>query len=763
MPKRKSMQENGYVPLTADSAKHGIEIPVKEINEKDMEKIEKKGTKKIRTRKKTQTKKTSRITRTKKTEKVKPTKTTRKTGEYALIITEKPQASSKVAYALSSSAKKHVDQGVAYYELERNSEKIVIACAVGHLFTLTQRKKGSSWPVFDIEWKPNFEVRKQDWSKKYYNVLTKLCKKAKSCIIACDYDIEGEVIGLNILRFICHQEDGKRMKFSTLTASELQRAYEHLMPGIDWGQAIAGETRHYLDWMYGINLSRALMNAIKKAGSFRIMSIGRVQGPALHLVVEKELAIKSFKPKPYWQIFILINDGRNKTELKYYKDVTKKLELGKFKDLEGKEIDVKTQKKEQKILPPVPFDLTTLQIEAYKFYRITPSRTLQVAQNLYLSGLISYPRTSSQKISEAISPKKILERLGRKFEQVKYAKRQKPIEGHKSDPAHPSIYPTGEYQELIGEDKKLYELIVKRFISCFCPDALIENKTITALKDKLKFFTKGLQIKEKGWMNVYPASLQEKKLPDIDGKARIKKLREEEKMTQPPRRYSPASLVSELSKRNLGTKATRAAIVETLYNRGYIREQRIEATPLGLSLISSLEKYSPIIIDEKLTRNFEKQMQEIQTTKKNLESKEHQIINGAKKVIAKISEEFKDNEDKIGGELLEAHKNLIEEERKKNKLTKCPVCKKGDLIIIYSRKTRKKFVACNQYPKCKTTFSLPQNGLIKKTDKICECGFPILMLIRKGKRPWFFCFNPNCSKKQKEEREEGKNQDNTEK
>lgn len=739
MRKAKKSTDVGAIPINPLDVKRITEVPFKE--KVAVETIEKPGiisAEKL-PRKRTSTGKAGRKTKRKISEAEEPAR--RGKGEYILIITEKPQAADKIANALGS-ARKISGFGVPYYEVSRDGEKIVVAAAAGHLFTLVQKTRGQT-PVFDLEWKPSYE-KKAAFTKKFYDVLKKLCRNAKSFIVATDYDVEGEVIGWNILRFICGQEDAKRMKYSTLTSSELNQAYENLMPSLNWGQAIAGETRHYLDWMYGINLSRALMESIKKAGSFKIMSIGRVQGPALRLVVDKELEINAFKPSPFWQVFIWIDD----VQLKYIKDITDKKELEKFNGLKGKTADVKTITREENILPPAPFDLTTLQTEAYKFFKINPARTLQIAQRLYLAGLISYPRTSSQKIPQSIMHRKIIEKLKSKFEIVKYVAREKPVEGSKSDPAHPSIYPTGEYEELYGEDKKIYELIVKRFISCFCSDALVENKTIAAAINKLKFFVKGLQIKEKGWMNVYTAYLQEKKLPDMNGPAKIEKLRQEEKMTQPPKRYTPASLISELSKKNLGTKSTRAAIIETLYNRGYIREQSIEATPLGISLISTLEKHSPIIIDEKLTRRFEKGMNDIQTTKKNLQEKEKQVIEEAKKVITEISKEFKISEDKVGKELVEANNNLREEEKEKNKLVLCPVCKKGQLAITFSRKTKKKFVACDKYPECKTTFSLPQNGLIKKTGKQCECGFPLLMLIRKGRRPWTFCFNPNCKTRQ---------------
>lgn len=672
-----------------------------------------------------------------------------------LIITEKPAAAEKIASALGP-AEKHNLNGVPYYEINKGGKQVLIGCAVGHLFTLKQIS-GKGWPVFDISWEPNFKVRKRDWSKKYYTALTKLCKQANKFIVACDYDVEGEVIGWNVVRFICGKnkdKTAKRMKFSTLTASELQKAYKELMPSLDFGQAYAGETRHKLDWLYGINLSRALMEAIKTTGSFKIMSIGRVQGPALRLIVEKERAIKSFKPSPYWQVFLLVQDSeKQKVEVKYIKDLTKKSELAKFKLLKNKLADATTKKTEQKILPPAPFDLTTLQTEAYRFHNRTPSQTLQIAQSLYLAGLISYPRTSSQKLPPSISYKEILKKLSKHHKKLtKFIKRKKPIEGRKSDPAHPAIYPTGEHKESLSDDeKKIYNLIVRRFISCFCEDAIVENKKIEVTSDKLKFRAKGLNIKQKGWMDVYTAKLKEENLPDINGKVTIREIRTEEKQTKPPKRYSAASLVRELEKKNLGTKATRANIVETLYSRDYIKEKSIEATPLGISLIESLEKNSPIIIDDSLTRNFEKQMNTIQGSKKDLPKKSEKIIESAKDALLKIEKQFRKNEAKIGKQLVKSITNIRETQRKANTLNICPKCGKGNLHILFNRKSKRYFVACNAYPKCKNTFSLPPNSLIKpatdsdKQPETCqECQFPKLIALRKGKRPWKFCFNPQC-------------------
>ncbi|MAG79280.1 DNA topoisomerase I, partial [Candidatus Pacearchaeota archaeon] len=671
--------------------KGAVEVKYKKPDKKSLEKIETKSKKK-KARKKTTKKKT-------KKEYSPPKIKLKKTG-YELIITEKPQAALKIASALGNSTKRDFHK-IPYYELNRDGKDIIVACAVGHLFTLNQNATGSSVPIFDISWAPNFIVRKKDFTKRYYDTLLKLAKNAKSLTVATDYDIEGEVIGLNVIRFICNQKDANRMKFSTLTTDELNKAYDNKFPNLSWGQAIAGETRHYLDWFYGINLSRALMNAIKTTGKFRIMSIGRVQGPTLNLIVEKEREIQSFDSKPYWQVFIKVKNSHT-LELKYNKDIFDKLELEKFKDLVGRDVQAEIKKTEQILPPNPPFNLTTLQTEAYKFHGITPSRTLQIAQSLYLSGLISYPRTSSQKLPNSINYKEILKKLAKKYNVENLITKKNPIEGTKTDPAHPSIYPTGNNSVLSADEEKIYNLIVKRFLSLFCDSAIIHNKTIRVVVDKLIFSTRGSEIAKKAWLEIYPTKLKENEIPDLEGPVKIINLRTEEKETQPPKRYSPASIVSELEKRNLGTKATRATILETLYDRGYIKEKSIEATPLGISLIDTLKKHSPIIIDEELTRRFEKEMEEIQESKKDFKQKEDKVIDKAKNTIIKIAKDFEKNEKKIGKELLVANLQLQEQQKEENKLDICPVCKKGHLLIINMR-NKSNFIGCTNYPKCKNT------------------------------------------------------------
>jgi len=770
-PSKQQIESKDYQIFNPENIKQSVEIPVKpKPSLEQIETIEKSPTFKKERLKLVEVEKVERIKKTRTAAKPKKLKSSStevfgqaeleskklKQNGYTLIITEKPQAASKISAALSNGKdSKFSDGGIPYYELERNNKKIVVACAVGHLFTVSQTKRKKEYPVFDIGWFPNFEVKKKDFTRKYYNVIKKLVKNAGEVVIATDFDTEGEVIGYNIVRFIAGQKDAKRMKFSSLTVDELQNSYDNSHPTIEWGQAIAGETRHFLDWLYGINLSRALMTAIKTTGRFKIMSIGRVQGPALNMIVEKEKEIMAFKSTAYWQVFITITDGKNTTELKHNKDITKKADLEKFNGLVGKKAIAITKKTKQTIQPPAPFDLTTLQTEAYKFFGITPSQTLQIAQKLYLAGLISYPRTSSQKIPEAMMPKKVLKELSKHFKETQFAIKDKPIEGKKSDPAHPAIMPTGNYQNLEGQEEKIYELIVKRFISCFCENAELENKSVEVEIDKLKFSEKGMEIIKPGWMNVYPTKMDEKEIKDFNGEVLIQKLRTEEKMTQPPRRYSPASIISELEKRNLGTKATRSNIIDTLYDRDYIKDKSIKATSLGIHLIDSLKKHSPVIIDENLTRKMEKEMDSMRESKKDLDKKQEHVISEAKDALTKISNDFRKNESIIGKELMDANTKMWEQQKQDNLIPMlCPNCNLGNVTLKFSPRFKSYFIACSTYPDCKQTYPLPKNSLIKKLDqeKKCEeCGWPMLISIRQGKRPWIFCFNPKCPKRQEKQ------------
>ena len=675
---------------------------------------------------------------------------------YELIITEKPNAAKRIAEALADKTPKRelYMKKIPYYVITHNGKNIVVTCAVGHLYGLAEKNKnGWVYPIYEIEWKAAADLRKESaFTKQYLNSIKSLAKEANEFTVATDYDVEGEVIGLNIIRFACNKKDANRMKFSTLTKEDLIEAYEHKSKHLDWGQANAGETRHILDWFYGINTSRALTASIKSAGMFKLMSTGRVQGPALKMVVDKEKEIMAFKPEPFWQIELLGEKKAQSIDSWHEKDKFTKREdaekiYNKIKSEKSAKINDITKNRFDQ-LPPFPFDLTSLQLEAYRTLRISPKRTLEIAQELYTSGFISYPRTSSQQLPDKIGYKKILASLSKIFPaeaKLLLAKSfLKPNEGKKTDPAHPAIYPTGIIPSKLDKDaENLYELIARRFFATFGDKAVRETVVVKINCKEEIFIAKGTVTVEPGWHKLYgrftPSKEEELPLVEKGESIIVKKITLHDKETQPPRRYTEASIIKELEKRNLGTKATRATIVDTWFRRDSLEGKQIKATGLGIRTINTLEKYNPQILDEELTRHFENEMDEIREDKKTGKY----VLDEARTVLTKIMDVFKANEKKIGQELASATKETRDD---LTSLGPCPKCKQGVLQI--RRGKFGFFVACNKYPNCTNTFSLPAGALSKPARKICEvCHHPMILVIKSRKQPQEVCLNPKCPKK----------------
>ncbi|MEM4707793.1 MAG: DNA topoisomerase I [Candidatus Anstonellales archaeon] len=662
-----------------------------------------------------------------------------------LIIAEKPKVAGKIASAIGNA--KFVKMGKAgYYAI---GEEIAVAPAVGHVYTLAEKKKSFDYPVFDIEWVPSYKaVKGAYYTKDYISILEKLGKKADEVIIACDYDIEGSLIGYNVYRFaVGGGKKLKRMKFSTLTPYELKEAFENLSE-MDYGNVYAGEARHILDWYYGINLSRALMRAIGSAGGKGItMSIGRVQGPTLEILVKREKEIRNFKPTPYWEIYAKIKNVYFIHEKEKFFD---EKEADGARERTKKEGTVENVKKEEKKIPPnPPFDLTSLQLEASRVFGFSPSQTLQLAQSLYEASLISYPRTSSQKLPAKLGLQKIIERLKEQDEYREDAEKLlankwlKPREGAKEDPAHPAIHPTGMKGKVGGNEKKLYDLIVRRFLSCFAPFAVREVLSVRVDAGE-KYKAEGIKTRERGWIEFYPyAKIKDEELPDFKNgeNVSIQKTEKKKKETKPPARFTPATLVKELERLHLGTKATRSVIVDTLYDRQYIKGKSIEVTEFGMVVEEVLGRPSPQILDVELTRRIEEEMEKIQEGKMEKE----RVVEEGKVVLTEILSRFKAEEKEIGKELLASWKVMDAE---KNIVGKCPEC--GSDLRIIRMNGGKQFVGCSNYPNCKMIYPLPRNAYVLPTKKTCEeCGAPVVK-VKMGKKGMFeMCLNFECPSKKK--------------
>jgi len=550
-------------------------------------------------------------------------------SKFTLIISEKPDAATRIAQALAEGKVDKVGSKGAYWlEFERKGRKHVCVPAVGHLFALNS-VKGNGWeyPDFNVEWVPTYTNKGSEFTKKYLNNIQKLVKDAEDFIVATDFDTEGEVIGYNILRFICNKNDAKRMKFSTLTKSDLEESYENILPHIELGQAEAGLTRHFLDFYWGINTTRALTLAMKEhlKNGFVLVSSGRVQSPTLFMLTQREIEIRKFIPKPFWQLELhcLIND--QELIANYEEDqIWEKLKAQKiFDECKSKDAVVKdVEKNKYKQLPPFPLDTTTLQTIAYTYFKFSPTQTMSIAEALYNMGLISYPRTSSQKLPVKIGYQKILDKLSKNSlykiscEKLLKQKLLKPTEGKKTDPAHPAIYPTGEFSgSLTDQQRKLYDLIVRRFLSVFGPDAVREAMKVTLGVNGYNYLLTGKHTVEAGWVEFYGkyTKFEEQILPELTkGQAvKVKDLLMLDKETQPPYRYTQGSIVKEMESKGLGTKATRANIVQTLYDRGYIRGKVIQVTEFGEQVAEVLAENCPKIVSEDLTRKFEEEMEDV--------------------------------------------------------------------------------------------------------------------------------------------------------
>ncbi|MAG60919.1 DNA topoisomerase I [archaeon] len=618
-----------------------------------------------------------------------------------LIITEKPSSSVKIANALADSKpvrKKH--KGGFYYQLTHGGEEILIASCVGHLYGLSEKgKRTYEYPIYDIEWKPSYLMSKDlNYTKDYLDTISALAESADEVIIACDFDVEGEVIGLNAMRFACGRKDASRMKFSTLTKKDLVESYATRSETIAWGQAKAGVTRHRLDWFYGINLSRALMAAVKAAGSFKVLSTGRVQGPALKILTDRELEIQAFVPVPYWEVQL---DGNYSGEVvqamhmagKIF-DEKEKTRIMTIVAAEKSATVASVDTTQRKQAAPNPFNLTNLQTESYKLFKITPKRTLEIAQKLYVNGWTSYPRTSSQQLDPKLGFKNILTQLSKQTKYKELAsellkiKDLKPNNGKKTDPAHPAIYPTGTFpdKELHDRERKVYDLVVKRFFATFAEAATRETQTVELDVKKEMFATKGTRTVELGWHKFYApyVRLEEVTLPKMEkGKTvDVSEILALDKETQPPKRYNQSSIIKELEKRNLGTKATRADILDRLFLRGYIEGVQITATELGIGTVKLLEKHAAIIVDEKLTADIESEMGDIRNAKTQSEgdSAENKILENAKKLLNKLFVEFKKKEKKVGEEIIGSIKATRFVASKQRSLGKDP--KSGKEIIV---------------------------------------------------------------------------------
>jgi DNA topoisomerase-1 len=674
---------------------------------------------------------------------------------YTLVVCEKPDAARRIAHALGSATESR-PAGVAVFDVSHSGIHYKVCSASGHLYGITDATKNRSvYPVLDLEWAPVDEKGKGARAARIIGVISRLAQGAGSFVHACDYDQEGEVIGHSILQYACGNKyaGAARAKFSTLTDDEIRESFANLSRP-SGGLAEAGRSRHLLDFIYGVNLSRALAQSFKAAnGGYRNLSIGRVQGPTLAFAADREREIRLHVPDPYWEITADFEKDGQKIHAAYEKPrVEVQAEAQAIVDACAGRDGVVSKVSTAKVMlrPPAPFNIGDLQREAYRLFKISPGYTLAIAEKLYLRALVSYPRTSSQKLPASINYRKILSGLTGSYGNASILisrGRLEPNEGPMTDPAHPAIYPTGVAARLSGLEFKVYDLIAKRFLATFGDPAVTERTIVAIDVGGHVFLAEGRAVLYEGWAAFYKpyVSFEQATLPALaQGDVLVsRQVAMEEKFTQPPWRYSQSSLLAKMEHERIGTKATRADIIATLFKRDYLAAEKggIRVTDLGFAVVESMRERAAAIVSTELTRSMEEQLERVERGGQDAAS----VIEFAVDKLVESLAAFRDGQAEIGRQIGGAAKQSGTTE-----IGKCPVCKAGSLRMIRSRATKKRFVGCSNYASgCRASAPLPQKGTVRSYGKVCKCGWPILWVAFGRGKKWNMCVNMQCPLKKK--------------
>ena len=676
---------------------------------------------------------------------------------YTLVICEKPDAARRVADALSGgTSRSFAVEGVEARRFSWRGEEYVVCAAQGHLYAVADPfGERTVYPVFDAEWWQSDRVEERSASAgRRVAAIRRLALGASRLVNACDFDAEGETIGYNVLRYACggREREALRARYSTLTAEDLVRAFGSALPQQESGLAAAGRARHLLDFLWGVNFSRALSQSAPAAGRrYRTVSMGRVQGPALGFLVERERQVQAFVPLPYWRVSASLRKGKAALEAQYEQEkvARRAAALAVRDECLGREGVVKSVERWVSSVPPhPPFDIGDLQREAHWALGIPPRRTMQLAERLYLAALISYPRTGSQKLPPSIDLRAILKGLQAVPAYARDAGEAlrgplRPAQGAKSDPAHPAIHPTGGRPRgrLDQSEARLYDLIVRRFLAAFAQPSRREAVRVALAVGNHRFWLSGARTLSAGWTAVYPWRHGEadRELPGLSEgeRLRVESVDAEEKFGLAPPRFSQASLLDRMEREGIGTKATRADVISTLLERGYAAGDAVAVTDLGFAVHEAMERHAPALVTPGFTRELEERLEAVEAGREDGRA----LLTDAVRELARQLEGLRADEEAVGREIDGASAAAVPDA-----LGPCPVCRSGTLRVIRSKKTGKRFVGCTGYPKgCRASAPLPQRGKVTAAPKPCpRCSWPVVSVWSGRRRPWRLCVNPAC-------------------
>ena len=636
-----------------------------------------------------------------------------------------------------------------------------VVASMGHIRDLPKSKLGVN---IENDFEPEYiNIRgKGDLIKSLKNEA----KKAKKIYIATDPDREGEAIAWH-LAYILNQEKEKitRVTFNEITKSAVKKAIKEPR-NIDLNLVDAQQARRVLDRIVGYKISPILWKKVKRG-----LSAGRVQSVAVKLIVDREEEIEKFIPEEYWNIYANLQDKETKKEFqaKFYGENGKKQEIHSEDEVQkilktiekAKYIIDDIKKSEKKRNPAPPFTTSTMQQEASRKLGFTLKKTMTIAQGLYEGvkipekgtvGLITYMRTDSTRISEearAIAKEQITKNYGDEYYENRYYKAKKD-----SQDAHEAIRPTyidinpEEIKDALSKDQyKLYKLIYNRFMASQMSAAIYDTMSVTIDANGYTFKANGQTLKFKGFMTLYVEGTDSKEeekegmLPDIKEKEELKlvKIDPKQSFTEPPPRYTEASLVKTLEEKGIGRPSTYSPTITTILDRRYIEKEQKQLAPTELGKIVNkilIENFTDVINVE-FTAEIESEFDEIAEGKEPWKNMIREFYGPFEKELEKVEKELEKVE-------------LVEE------VSDVP-CEKCGRMMVYKYGRYGKFLACPGYPECKNA-----KPIIETIEEPCpKCGGTIQVRKTKKRRKYYICENNPAScdyiswnKPKKEEKEQ---------
>ena len=598
--------------------------------------------------------------------------------------------------------------------------------------------------------------------------VRKVAKDATSLVIATDFDREGELIGLEALTEIVDvnpsvEETVTRARYSALTREEIERAFGEL-DRLSFDLAYAGAARQDIDLIWGATLTRAISLATRRFGS-NFLSVGRVQSPTLALIVERELERRAHVAKPFWEVLASFQhpDGSFQAHHKVDKFWERAEADAAVAGTEGPGVVAELGSRRSSRKPPAPFNTTAFSAEASSRLGITPSRAMQLAEDLYMDGFISYPRTDNTVYPRSLPTRELVTSLVRIPEFSAAAPLLEgeltATRGKKETTDHPPIYPTQALYPgvLEGPKRRVYELVVRRFLATFMGPMQTEFTRADIEAGSETYFVRGSVVVDPGFAAVYTyARSSDAEIPALE---KGQKLALEgdpwilSKETQPPARISQGKLVELMEERGLGTKATRPDIIQKLYDRGYVYANPPQPTETGIAMYDAFHKYVPRMATPEMTAELERDMDEIaagRISKDDVLRLSREMLHstttdveGHSEDLAKVIWAGMDEDKFVGPCKLCEQAGRTREDGSPNRLR------------IIEMRGGKRFIGCEGYDRdnpeapdsCQ--FSRPLSGRgyelwrLEERCSICDEAPRLTVKGFRG-RPWKLCLNDDC-------------------